>query len=171
MIKPQTLPVKSIEILLARIKNEQEEFYFYVSAMAWCRLNGYENCSKYFEVEAYGEQWHYKKILNFLADWNTKTFYTPPAEAIKSFVNLQDIFEQAYKMELKLSEQYEEDARQLFPISQTTYQFVQEFISIQGASVIEANNNLKKLYTYLETDPNLTEFDMVVFGQYSNLAY
>jgi len=171
MLKPQSLPAKSIEILLARLKNEQEAFYFYVSAMAWCRLNSYECCSRYFEVESYGEQWHYKKILNFLADWNTAAYYSPLPEQIKPFVSLQDIFEQAYKLELKLGEQYEDDAKAIFPISQNTYAFIQTFVEIQNDSVISSNNYLQKLYKYLETDPGLMLFDTEVFSQFNNLAY
>lgn len=171
MIQPATLPEKCIQILKARTSDEQQAFFFYISAMAWCRLNGYDRSSKYFEVEAHDEQYHYKNIVNFLADWNVNVSYEPPANPVKNFASLQDVFEQAYKMELKLLGQYDEDSRAVFLQSQMVYQFLMEYISIQRYSVTKANEYLKKLYDYTATDPKLQLFDAEVFGEYELLAY
>lgn len=164
MIKPQTLPQKAIDILTARINDEQAAFYFYISASAWCRLNGYNKCAEYFSVESSNEEAHYKQLINFLSDWNVKVDFKVVGEPAKNFTSLQQIFEMAYEMEVQLYERYNANAIDIFPICQNTYLTLTEFVRVQNYSVIDANNYLTKLYNYQQTDPSLVLFDEEVFS-------
>jgi len=167
----EKLPQPAINILLNRLSDEQASFYFYISASAWCRLNGFENAARYLEVESHGEEYHFKRIVAFLSDWNASVNFPAISEPIKSFTGLQDILEQAYKMEFKLYKTYEKDAITIFPICQNTYGLLFSFVQVQNESVVSAAAILNKLKNYLETDPGLMIFDKEVFEQFQNIAY
>lgn len=171
MIKPYELPAKAIKTITDRIEDEQRAFYFYLSAAAWCRLNGYECSARYFEVEMHGEEYHYKDLIMFLANWNSPVDFKPILDPVKTFSNLVDILEQAYNMELKLMGKYEDCSKEMFNVCQTTYLKVQDYIRTQNFAVIEADQYLKKVYEFQKTDPGLMLFDKEVFGQYSSLYY
>ena len=171
MISLQKLPQKAIDLITQRLADEQAAFYFYISASAWCRLNGYENASKHFVVESHGEEYHYKRIVNYLSDWHCPVDFPAVKDPIKSFKNLEDILDQGYQMEYELYRKYETNAIEIFPVCQNTYSLMQEFIRMGNDSVIEASNILKKLKNYLETDPDLMLFDKEVFNEYGSLYY
>jgi ferritin len=168
MIVLQKLPPVVIDRITQRIADEQAAFYFYISASAWCRLNGYENASKYFTVESHGEEYHYKRLVSFLAEWNSQVLFPSVPDPIKTFRGLQDILEQAYNMEYANYKKYEANAIELFPVSQNSYMLFQDFVRTQNESVISAANVLKKLNNYLVTDPGLMLFDNDVFEEYRN---
>jgi len=168
MITLMRLPAKVVNTLISRLSDEQAAFYFYIQASAWCRLNGYECTSKYFTVESHGEEYHFKQIVKFLTDWNEKVDFPDIKGAIKTFKDLPDIIAQQYEMECALLKQYEKDAADIFPISQTGYQFLQDYVRMQNSSVVEVGEVVNKLENYLKTDPGLMLFDRDVFGMYEN---
>ncbi len=163
MVKPVQLPSTAINILVERMKDEMSAFYFYMSAAAWCRLNGYDGAAMYFSDEQNGEEWHYKRIVSFLSDWNCPVKIEPIKEPVKTFSSLIDIFEKAYSMEVDLGEKYERDALRIFPICQKTYNFIQEFVNVQGYSVVSADKVLKIAYGFETSDKGMMEFDSLTF--------
>ena len=80
-MKYQTLEPREVAILLPRISDEQNARYFYESAWAWCRLNGYKKASKWFKAQACGITNHYEAIVKILVDWNVKV-QLPAIEAL-----------------------------------------------------------------------------------------
>ncbi len=171
MMNLQKLPPRAIELINERLADEQSEFYFYLSASAWCRLNGYENAAKYFMVESHGEEYHYKRLVNVLSDWNSEVRFPVLDQPVRTFANLQVILEKAYEMEYNLLRKYETNAIAIFPICQNTYNLFREFVSIQSDAVVSAGGYLKKLKNYLETDPGLMGFDKEVFEHFSSVYY
>lgn len=168
MITLETLPKKAVEMIMQRLADEQAEYYFYISASAWARLNGYDNIAKYFTVESHGEEYHFKTWVKFLSDWNVQIVFPAIKDPISNFANIQDILEQQYKMEVELGKRYESDALVMFSVSQIVFKKMQDFIDIQNYSVIEVSNIITKLQGYLQTDPDLRSFDKEEFGQYEN---
>lgn len=166
MIKLATLPQKAIDALTERLADEYSAYYFYISAAAWARLNGFENIAKYFQIESHGEEYHYKTIVKYLSDWNVSVKFPTIEAPIQTFTGLQDIMDQQYKMELGLLAKYEQDAIIIFSVCQNAFILLQQFISIQNDAIIEVSNYAKKLQAYLDTDPGLMLFDKEVFGQY-----
>jgi len=171
MIPLQKLPPKAIEILQYRLADEQELFYFYISAAAWCRLNGYECASKYFIVESHGEEYHYKRLSTFLMDWHTEVAYPVLQDPIKTFSGLKEILEMAYELEYGLYRRYETNAIEIFPVCQNTHNLMTDFVNVQNDAVICAGRILNKLKNYLEVDPTLVQFDKDAFGEYSSVYY
>jgi ferritin len=171
MITLYPLPQEAIDTIQRRIADEQDEFYFYISAMSWCRLNGYENASNYFDAESRGEEYHYKRLITYLTSWNTEVNFSSVVGSIRSFKSLQDIFEQAYRMEFEMYKKYEANCLKLFPICQNTYSLLQDFVRIQNESVISAADKVTKMENYLKTDPGLMTFDKEVFENYSNIVW
>lgn len=164
MITLQSLPKQVIEILSERIMDEQAAFYFYISAGAWCQLNGYEKAAAYFDREAKNEKFHFQNIVNFLSNWNTKVQLNAIAEPAKDFTSLQDIIEKQYQMEYELLCRYEKNALQLFAVSQIAYSFIHNYVNIQNEAVIEAATFINKIQNYLQTDPGLVLFEEEIFG-------
>lgn len=167
MITTETLPPRSIDILLARMADEQSAFYFYISASAWCRLNGFDNASAYFQVEAHGEEYHYKRIADFLTDWNYPVKYAAMDTPIQSFVSLQDILEKQYALELNLYKKYEIDVKNVFQDSQASYQFLCYFISIQSDSVVSSSKLVNKMKEYIAEGNGAVLFDKDQFFMYN----
>jgi len=163
MITLQTLEPNEIAIIMPRVQDELNARYFYEAAVAFCRTNGYDNAAKYYANEAAQENEHYQKWINFLADWNVNIDF-PVIPVPPKFTSLLDIIEQTYGIEYALGEAYEQDAVNVFPICQTIYKLMQEFVQIQNDSVIEANNIATKAYKYQSIDPNLVLFESEVFN-------
>jgi ferritin len=163
MIQLQTLELNEVAIIMPRVQDELNARYFYEAASAWCRTNGYDNAAKYYANEASQENEHYTRWINFLSDWNVKIdFPTIPIPPV--FTSLIDILEKQYQIEFNLGEAYEADAINIFPICQTIYKLMQEYVQIQNDSIIESNTLVTKAYNYIQTDPNLVLFEQDVFN-------
>lgn len=141
----------AVKILNARIVDEQYARYFYESAAAWCRKNGFDNAEKYFTQEAESENEHRKKITDHLSDWSETIDYKAIQKPFFEFTGIKDILSKTLDIESGLLEVYEADAKEVFPACQATYKLIQEFIQIQNDSVIEANNLLNKFNNYGES--------------------
>ena len=163
MIQLKTLEPNEVLIIMPRVLDELNARYFYESATAWCRRNGYDNAAKYYANEAVQENEHYTKWINFLSDWNVNITF-PVINQPPIFDSLLDILEKQYEIEFALGEAYEADAISMFPFCQTVYKLIQDYVQIQNDSVIESNNLVTKAYKYLETDPNLVLFESENFN-------
>jgi len=158
MIKLQTLEPKAVQIIMPRVNDELTARYFYESAMAWCRTNGYSKAAHYFKNEAKQENKHYKNWIKFLSDWNVDISF-PIIESPMKFTSLIDILEQQYNMEYGLYEAYEQDAIKIFPLCPTIFGIIQKYMKIQNDSVIESNDLIAKAYNYIGSDPKLVLFE------------
>jgi ferritin len=146
-VKLRKLEGVAVDAITSRIANELSARYFYESASAWCRANGYDNAAQYFTNEATDENSHYMKWVNFLSDWN-ETVIFPKIDTPPAFTGLDDILNNAYEMEATLLDLYGDDAETIFPVCKTTFGIIQEYIAIQNASVIEYASLINKLSNY-----------------------
>ena len=114
MITPKVLPQDITNLLLLRLADELFAFHFYKNARNWCANQGYEIASKYFDAEYKDELVHGQVIEDFLNNWNV--YFDVPAidKNPLTFKNLADVIEQAYKMEYKLYEEYEDTSAKIF---------------------------------------------------------
>jgi ferritin len=158
MITLQTLEPNEVAIIMPRVQDELNARYFHESAAAWCRTNGYKKAAKYYANEALQEDSHYKKWTNYLSDWNVK-INLPAIPQPPVFESLIDVLEKQYQIEYDLNEAYELDAINMFPLCQTCFKLIQEFVQIQNDSVIESNNLVTQAYNYIVTDHNLVLFE------------
>lgn len=145
-MKPNKLPNEVVSLLLPRLQDEMDAFYFYRSASNWCENVGYLNAAKYFANESEDELKHAKKIEKFLTDWNVMPSLPSIDQPELKFKGLCDIFEQAYGIEYALYEDYEKTSKKIFDIGDLcAFDFLQEFRTIQMTSVAEYSTWLNKL--------------------------
>lgn len=163
-MKLYKLNQKAIDILVLRSSDELTARYFYEVAVSWCRLNGYDMAAEFFAKEALSEGEHFKRITDFLSDWNIQVpFPAIAAPAVTEFTDLLDLLSKAYQMEYDLLKAYEKDGISIFPDCQSTYKLIQEFLQIQNDSVIEYATLINKAENYLPTDSKLALFEAEVF--------
>jgi ferritin len=146
MLKPVQLPKEVVSELTPRIGDEHKAFYFYKAAANWCFEKGYNKAGKFFQEESADELSHAEILEKFIRDWNVipelDTIKAPPVE----FEDLVDILEQAYEMEYKLYEDYEDSSKAVFKIGDLcAFDLLQQFRTIQKDSVALYSDYLNKL--------------------------
>ena len=146
MLKPVQLPKEVVSELTPRIGDEHKAFYFYKAAANWCFEKGYNKAGKFFQEESADELAHAEILEKFIRDWNV----IPELDAIKAppveFKDLVDILEQAYEMEYKLYEDYEDSSKAVFKIGDLcAFDLLQQFRTIQKDSVALYSDYLNKL--------------------------
>lgn len=146
MLKPVQLPKEVVSELTPRIGDEHKAFYFYKAAANWCFEKGYNKAGKFFQEESADELAHAEILEKFIRDWNV----IPELDAIKAplveFEDLVDILEQAYEMEYKLYEDYEDSSKAVFKIGDLcAFDLLQQFRTIQKDSVALYSDYLNKL--------------------------
>jgi ferritin len=164
MIKFQSLTTQEVGIIMPRMTDELNARYFYESAWAWCRLNGYMKAAKWFKKQAKDESGHYKMLVKILVDWNVPVILPAIAAPIFDFGSLLDILEKAYIIEYDLGFKYNADAITMFPINQMLYRklFI-TFIHIQKNETEDRKRMLENAYKWIVNDPNLMEFEENIF--------
>ena len=130
---------KTIKILTDRIKDEYTAHYFYRAATNWCRDKNYKKAAEFFSNEADDELTHAKKIQEYMVDFNIIP-EIPQAPIGHKFNDLIEIIHGAYKMELALMKEYNENSKDLFSDDITTFDFLTEFREIQKGAVVEYND-------------------------------
>lgn len=144
MIKPINLNEAVANALNARIGDEYAAHFFYNAAHNWCMDKNYKHAAAFFAEETMSELEHAQKLQKYLVDWNC-TPVLPKTETNFEFTSLLDIIEKAYKLELDLFNKYMKDSQAIFGIDLATFDFLQEFRSIQNDSVIEYSDLLAAL--------------------------
>lgn len=145
MKKPQKLSNEVVALLLPRLKDEFNAFYFYRAAQNWCANVGYFKAAKFFGDESEDELKHAKKIENYLVEWNiTPALPTIPEPEI-TFSGLGEIIEAAYQIEYDLYEEYEDTSMKMFKLDLCVFDFLQEFRGIQQKSVAEYSDKINML--------------------------
>ena len=144
MVTPIKLNDAVANALNARIGDEYTAHYFYNAAHNWCMDKNYKNAAAFFAGETMSELSHAQKLQKYLVDWNC-VVAIPKTETNFKFNSLADIVEQAYNLELDLFNKYMKDSQAIFGIDLSTFDFLQEFRSIQNDSVIEYSDLLAAL--------------------------
>lgn len=134
------------KMLLDRLQDEFNAYYFYRSASNWCKSAGYIEASEYFAEESKDELAHAKILEDFMVDWNV----IPNLPVINTpklvFSSLIDVIEQAYKIEYALYEEYEDTGVKIFKLGDLcVFGLLQGFITIQKDSVVSYSDMLNLL--------------------------
>lgn len=138
---PKTLTPDIVDILNSALAEEYMAHYFYRGASNWCQGVGYVAAAAFYAKEAAAELEHAEKLQKFIVDWNA----TPVLPAIKftgEFDHLIDTVNKAYTIEYGLGDKYMGWAAQVFGQHLMTFNFLQEFIDIQNASIAETSDLL-----------------------------
>ena len=141
VLLPKMLPESIVSMLNDRLADEYTAHYFYRGAANWCAGVNYKKAAAYFEAEAANELEHAQKLQTYLVDWNC----TPTLPSVKfngEFSSLIDIVNKAYTIEYALGDKYMAWASQVFGQHLMTFNFLQEFVDIQNASIAEASDLL-----------------------------
>jgi ferritin len=101
------------------------------------------NFATFFAGEAVQEQEHYRKVLDYLADWNVPEVPKLPAP-YPECTDFETVLNHAYKLEADLLTAYSDVRRNVFDADQATFEFLSGYIKIQTDSVIEYNDLLKQ---------------------------
>mgnify|MGYP003649231294 CR=1 FL=1 len=145
MIKPKQLEKEVVDLLLPRLGDEFDAFAFYRSASNWCANAGYVFAAEYFKGESEDELNHAKGIEDYLTSWNVIPNLPNIDKPVLKFDGLVDIIEQAYEIEYKLYEAYEETAKKMFVADLCTFALTQKYLGIQLVSVAEYSDFLNQL--------------------------
>jgi len=141
VVLPKMLPDSIASKLNARIADEYTAHYFYRGATNWCAGVNYKKAAAYFAGEAANELEHAMKLQAYLVDWNC----TPILPAVKftgNFTSLIDIVNKAYHIEYDLGDKYMKDSSEVFDEHLMTFDFLQEFRTIQRESIAEYSDLL-----------------------------
>lgn len=146
MKKPIKLSTEIVNLLLPRLQDEMNAFYFYRSASNWCKNVGFFKAGEYFEKESADELVHAKGIENYLVDWNVTPELPKINEPELEFEDLGQLIEMAYDIEYKLYEDYEDTSMKIFKTGDLcVFDFLQTYRKIQKDSVAEYSDMINLL--------------------------
>ena len=141
IILPKTLPTEIVDALNSALADEYAAHYFYRKAHNWCAGVNYTKASAFFEAESVAELEHAAKIQKYLVDWNCNPVL-PSVKFNGDFSSLIDIVNKAYGIEFKLGEKYNDISAKIFSQHLPTFDFLEEFRTIQTESIIEYSDLL-----------------------------
>lgn len=150
-LTPQLLKSEIEEILNSRLVDEYQAYYFYLNASNWCNGKGYTKAGSFFDQESNHELEHAKKLQGYLVDWNLEP-KLPKVETQFKFNSLVEIINGAYKLEYELLQKYSNDSRNCLIKDINTFNFLQQFLTIQNDSVKEFSDLLNVLMLIDHTD-------------------
>jgi len=161
---PVKLPQDIANLLNERINDEYAAHYYYRQVANYCENVGYLKAAEYFKGEAADELTHSEGVQKYLTDWNIQPILSP-VEPPQKVTGLVDAIEKAYKMEYDLYEAYEEISMDIFKKNDLcTFDFLQQYRTIQRLAVAEYSTFLNQLETIDQTDKNwVYEFEKRAF--------
>jgi ferritin len=162
---PKKLPADISNMLIEKINKEYAAHYFYRQANNYCENVGYLKAAEYFKGEAEDELKHSEGLQKYLTDWNVQPGLLPISTPQK-VSGLVDIIEKAYQMEYDLYEGYEEISLDILMSKKDpcTWDFLQQYRTIQRLAVAEYSTFLNQLETIDQTDKNwVYEFEKKAF--------
>lgn len=142
---PNKLDKDVVGLLLPRLKDEYNAFYFYRAASNWCQGVGYFKAAEFFAKESEDELGHAKKIEQYLVDWNVDPELPTVERPQIMFSGLMEVIENAYEIEYALYEDYEGTSMEMFKKDLCVFDFLQEFRMLQKQSVAEYSDKLNML--------------------------
>lgn len=157
-MKPHKLQSEVISILTDRLADEYTAYYFYLCAANYCNNIGYFRAGNFFKDEAANELSHAQIIMDYLVKWNVQPVIQK-TDTNHSFENLYSIIEDSYELEYNLLTKYNDGSSKLFKSDLNTFDFLQQFRTIQTDSVAEYSDLLNKL-ELIDTDD---KFQMYMF--------
>jgi ferritin len=140
-IDPKALSPEITNMLCQRLCDEYTAHFFYRNAANWCRNMNYKKAAAYFEAEASSELDHAKGLQEYIVDFNVMP-EIPQAKTEARISSLVDIINQAYGLELNLMNAYNANSSEVFSKDLTTFDFLQEYRTIQKEAVIEYSDLL-----------------------------
>ena len=138
---PKTLTPEIVDLLNSALAEEYTAHYFYRGASNWAAGVGYTKAAEFYANEANAELEHAAKLQKYLVDWNA----TPILPAVRfsgEFAHLIDTVNKSYAIEYSLGDKYMGWAAQVFGQHLMTFNFLQEFVDIQNASIAETSDLL-----------------------------
>lgn len=161
---PEKLPSNIATLLNQRINDEYEAHYFYRQVTNYCENVGYLKAAEYFRGETEDELKHAEILQKYLTDWNVQPSLAPVSTPEK-VTGLVDAIEKAYQMEYDLYEAYEEISMDIFNKKDLcTFDFLQQFRTIQRMAVAEYSTFINQLETIDSKDKNwVYEFEKRAF--------
>lgn len=144
-MKPHKLESNVVEMLLPRILDEYNAFYFYRSADNWLNETGYLFASQFFKAESADELEHAKGLEEYIVSWNVIPNLPNIEKPVLKFSGLVDVIEQAYEMEYALYEAYEKTAKEMFPVDLCTFALMQTYLGFQLKAVAEYSDLLNQI--------------------------
>lgn len=134
------LPDKAIEIIE---ELAQEEFYaisFYTYLSFCCTSKGYFRAADHFMGESQNERQHYLRLSDFLQARGVEPEVPEVKEPKIEFTDLRSGIEAAYRLEISLTEKYDEAIMMMRKIDTMAYLKLCEFMHIQEGALAEMNN-------------------------------
>jgi len=161
---PVKLPQDIANLLNERIGNEYKAHYYYREVTNYCENVGYLKAAEFFRGEAVDELTHAEGLQKYLTDWNVQPSM-PPIQSPQKVSGLVDAIEKAYEMEYELYEAYEKISMEIFKKNDPcTWDFLQQYRTIQRLAVAEYSTFLNQLETIDQTDKNwVYEFEKRAF--------
>jgi len=146
MRKPVKLSKDVVNLLLPRLKNEYEAFYFYNAASNYCKNVGYEIAAEYFAKESKDELEHAKFLEDFLVGWNVIPELPKIDVPQLMFKSLVEVIEKSYEIEFDLYEDYEKTASDILKLGDiSVFDMLKKYLEIQTKSVAEYSDMLNIL--------------------------
>lgn len=143
-ITPKTLDGSIVSALEARLKDEYTAHLIYKNAANWCKNVGYNKAAAFFEAEAADELTHAQKLQNYMVQWNVLP-QIPVATVPNTLNSLIDCINGAYTFEYNLLQSYSQIQLEVDGMHSATFNFIQEFVDIQNASVADFSDLLNAL--------------------------
>jgi ferritin len=160
---PYKLSPEISKMLSVKINDEYSAHYFYRQAANYCDNVGFLKAAEYFKNEAADELTHAEGLQKYLTDWNVQPDMMEVASPEK-IDGLVDLIEKAYKMEYALYDEYEEISAKIFPKDLCTFDFLQQYRTIQRMAVAEYSTFLNQLELIDKEDKNwIYEFEKRAF--------
>jgi len=163
-MKPVKLSQEISNLLSEKIGEEYKAHYFYRQVANYCENIGYLKAAEYFNNEAGEELKHAEGLQKYLTDWNVQPVLAP-VEPPQRVSGLVDAIEKAYVMEYELYEGYETLSMDILNKKDVcTFDFLQQYRTIQRLSVAEYSTFLNQLDTIDREDKNwVYEFEKRAF--------
>jgi ferritin len=162
-MKPNKLESAAVSLLLPRLNDENNAYYFYRSAYNWCNGAGFKYAAEYFKNESADELVHARGLEDYLSNWNVIPNLAAIEKPVVKFEGLIDIIEQAYEMEFNLLSAYQETYEKMCDISPVTHTFLQNYINIQNNSVADYSTKLNILEGVVDNKINLLLIEKGLF--------
>jgi ferritin len=160
---PVKLPSEIANLLNDRLGDEYAAHYYYRQVANYCDNVGFMKAAEYFKGEAEDELKHAEGLQKYLTDWNVQPALSP-VEPPQKVIGLVDAIEKAYKMEYDLYEAYEDISAEIFKKDLCTFDFLQQYRTIQRMAVAEYSTFLNQLETIDQEDKNwVYEFEKRAF--------
>jgi ferritin len=149
---PNKLDKSAVDLILPRLQDEYNAFYFYRSASNFLQNMGYVFAAEYFAGESTDELSHAKGLEDYLLSWNVTPNLPDIDKPVLKFDGLVDVINQSYEIEYALYEAYEKTAREMFTTDLCSFAVMQKYLAIQLASIAEYSDFLNQVALIDEKD-------------------